>query len=465
MTTLIKRGLSFTLSVLSTGTLAQVAQQDKVVYGVDNRVEVYEAPESLKTVAASTAAMIPIGKLTLKVDEVDQSKRFYEASQELLKDNGICEDDRYANQPTPGMCSGFLVGPDLIVTAGHCARGWRTCEDNTWVFGFAVDAKTGEAGKAIPAENVYRCKTIVNQKLNQFLGTDHALIQLDRIVTDRAPLKFRSEGKIDDTQGIVVIGHPMGLPTKIADGANVRTNTHSSYFVANLDTFGGNSGSAVFNADDLTVEGILVRGEDDYKYNSDKMCQEVFTCEDDKCRGEDVTRITDIIELAQGEKVLAAASVGDKAVVEAYLALKGWANMYDNARESILMKAAAGQQMEIAAMVMNAGADVSLQDLSGKTALHHLAAGAVSVEGSAEFLKTMLGKGLQINAQDTLGETALMKAVKARNAAMVEMLLNSGADAKLINKAGLSALKMTKWYNLKHSKIRKLLKAALKKEA
>ncbi len=139
--------------------------------------------------------------------------------------------------------------------------------------------------------------------------------------------------------------------------------------------------------------------------------------------------------------------------------------MYDNSRESILMKAAAAQQMEIAAMVMNAGADVNLMDLSGKTALHHLAAGAVRVEGSAEFLKAMMDKGLQINAQDNLGETALMKAVKVRNAAMVEMLLTAGADAKLVNKAGQSALQMTKWYNLKQSKIRKLLKAALKKKA
>ncbi|NKC16754.1 MAG: hypothetical protein GKR94_32545 [Gammaproteobacteria bacterium] len=41
-------------------------------------------------------------------------------------------------------------------------------------------------------------------------------------------------------------------------------NTHEDYFVANLDPFGGNSGSPVFNADTLTVERILVRGEQDF---------------------------------------------------------------------------------------------------------------------------------------------------------------------------------------------------------
>ena len=44
---------------------------------------------------------------------------------------------------------------------------------------------------------------------------------------------------------LVVIGHPSGLPTKIADGAWVRNNESEYYFVTNLDTFGGNSGSAV----------------------------------------------------------------------------------------------------------------------------------------------------------------------------------------------------------------------------
>ncbi|MBY0515542.1 MAG: ankyrin repeat domain-containing protein [Bacteriovoracaceae bacterium] len=422
MSTFIKRGLSLSLSVLSTGTLAQATSQ-KVVYGVDNRVEVYEAPASFQKVAASTAAMIPIGKLTLKVSETDSNVRTYTAKQDSLKENGICEDDRYANQPTPAMCSGFLVGPDLIVTAGHCARGYRTCEDNTWVFGFDVDQATASSGVNIPAENVYRCKKIVNQILNGMSGNDHALIQLDRVVSDRAPLKFRTEGKIADNTPIVVMGHPMGLPTKIADGANVRTNVHPHYFVANLDTFGGNSGSAVFNTDDLVVEGILVRGETDYVYNPSKMCQEVNVCKDDNCRGEDVTRITDIIELAQGEKVLNAAAAGDLATVKSYLDAKGWIEMRNNNGETILMKAAQAQLTEVAEM--------------------------------------LIAQTAEVNAKDLVGETSLMKAVRKSNTAMVELLLASGADANLTNAKGINALGMTKWFNLKQRKIRKLLKAAM----
>ncbi|MFN8369647.1 MAG: S46 family peptidase [Bacteriovoracaceae bacterium] len=89
----------------------------------------------------------------------------------------------------------------------------------------------------------------------------------------------------------------LGLPTKISDGANVRTNNNPKYFVANLDTYGGNSGSAVFNTKTGEVEGILVRGENDYVYDSAQGCRVSNKCTNAGCRGEDVTRITNIKEL------------------------------------------------------------------------------------------------------------------------------------------------------------------------
>jgi V8-like Glu-specific endopeptidase len=122
---------------------------------------------------------------------------------------------------------------------------------------------------------------------------DYAFIELDRKVNDRQPLKVRKTGKISKGASLVVIGHPTGLPTKIADGANVRT-LQGKFFVANLDTFGGNSGSAVFNAETEEVEGILVRGETDYVYNSSLGCQVPNVCSNDACRGEDVTYITNV---------------------------------------------------------------------------------------------------------------------------------------------------------------------------
>jgi V8-like Glu-specific endopeptidase len=459
--TILKRSVSLILSLASTGSLAQV-DIPKVVYGLDNRVEVYEAPSALQTVAQSTAAMIPMTRLKLNVTE-GSAARTFTALQSKLKDSGVCADDRFADQPVPGMCSGFLVGPDLLVTAGHCVRTLTSCQSNAWVFGFAVDGATHTAGVNIPAENVYRCRELVNQKLNTLEGTDHALIRLDRVVTGVAPLTVRTAGKIEDATDIVVIGHPMGLPTKVADGAKVRTNTHAHYFVANLDTFGGNSGSVVVNGNDMVVEGILVRGETDYKYNVQKGCQEVYQCDDDKCRGEDVTRITDVIELTQREAVLAAAQSGNATLIAEYLKKKGWVNIYDNNGIGMLARAALGQQAHIVNELLAVKVDVSAVDLKGRTPLHFLAmTSGLSAEGES-VAETLAAAGVKLDAQteDTL-DTALHGAVRSRNVRLVEILLKAGANPKLLNSDKKMPIDLTDWFNLKQRKIRSLLSNAMK---
>jgi len=70
----------------------------------------------------------------------------------------------------------------------------------------------------------------------------------------------------------------------------VRDASPTGYFVANLDTYGGNSGSAVFNAKTGVIVGILVRGENDYIYQGD--CRVSNVCQATGCRGEDVTKLS-----------------------------------------------------------------------------------------------------------------------------------------------------------------------------
>ena len=69
------------------------------------------------------------------------------------------------------------------------------------------------------------------------------------------------------------MGFPSGIPAKIEDGGIVRSRRASTldYFTADTDTFGGNSGSGVFNDNGLLV-GILVRGATDYVYDGGSGC-------------------------------------------------------------------------------------------------------------------------------------------------------------------------------------------------
>lgn len=276
------------LLLLSATAMASNKQMD-VIYGSDNRKDVFESTDSsLVELSKSTAAMI--GASVLKAQGSD-----YLISAETLEDKGICSSERFSKQIMAADCSGFLVTPNVLVTAGHCIKDVTDCANNKWVFDYKVDhAEQGDV--TVAKSSVYSCSKIISRALDNNNKDDYAVIQLDRKVADRSPLQFRRSGKVTSGEAVAVIGHPSGLPTKIADGAKVRS-LNTKFFVANLDTYGGNSGSAVFNVRTGEVEGILVRGENDYVFDSAKGCSVSNKCSDTGCRGEDVTYITNIAAL------------------------------------------------------------------------------------------------------------------------------------------------------------------------
>jgi V8-like Glu-specific endopeptidase len=266
---------------------------DKVIYGIDNRKDIFESTQiNNKAFANSTAAMIS----TSQLDDVGNGT--FNIQSGTLEQDGVCSDARFAKQMTAANCSGFLVGENLLVTAGHCIESLESCDRYSWVFGYSniTEEKTSFN---IPKKDIYTCTKIISRVLDRKTLNDFALVQLDRNVIDRLPLKFRKSGKIPNKAEIMVIGHPSGLPTKIADGAIVRENKNKFYFQGSLDTFGGNSGSAVFDSKTGLVEGILVRGERDYESDPVQNCTRPKVCKEMECRGEDVTRITNIKELAK----------------------------------------------------------------------------------------------------------------------------------------------------------------------
>jgi len=266
---------------------------DKVVYGKDNRLDLFEVTNPLYAeLTRSTLAMIGPNNIKLENNQ-------YKISGALLGPQmKLCPGEKFEKQITAANCSAFLVTPNHIVTAGHCVKNLSDCNRYKWVFDFNIEDQNTTT-HIVPASSVYGCKAVVAQVLDNSNMDDYAFIELDRTVTDRLPLTVRTEGAIAVKDPLVVIGHPTGLPVKIADGAKVRSIKNPKYFVSNLDTFGGNSGSAVFNAETGVVEGILVRGETDYQYLSARKCYTPNYCSENGCRGEDVTRITNIKKLME----------------------------------------------------------------------------------------------------------------------------------------------------------------------
>lgn len=279
-----------------------------VVYGKDSREDVYETKNALHVkLAASTAGMFHISQLA-----VTANKNVFNISgaETLARSMNVCSGERFANQPTAASCSGFLVGEDTLITAGHCVIGimptiQQACKNFVWAFDYSMKSAGDDPTKSISVTNIYSCKSVVDAKLDAM--NDYAVIKLDRKVVGRAPLKYRTSGKVANSSNLVVIGHPSGLPSKISSGGKVLENNGPTQFVTSLDTFQGNSGSAVFNAQTGMLEGILVQGKIDYRpsiASNPGSCQVVNKCDAKgiKCEkdeegtppGEVVTRITSL---------------------------------------------------------------------------------------------------------------------------------------------------------------------------
>lgn len=256
-----------------------------VIYGDDDRIDYYQISDEVTlSQADATVALVRTASLETIGDLTTLKTSPYGTTM------GLCTTEPFWSQETLAFCSGSLVAPDIIMTAGHCLRTQSTCDQTKFVFGFRVgDAVT--LPKQVPTDYVFSCKQLIHTVADP-RGEDFALVRLDRPVTHVRPLAYRSEGRLTAGDGLKVMGHPSGLPLKIAGGATVRS-MQDQFLVANLDTYGGNSGSAVFNAVTGLVEGVLVRGEMDYIYQNG--CRVSNRCADNACRGEDVTLMERVI--------------------------------------------------------------------------------------------------------------------------------------------------------------------------
>lgn len=181
----------------------------------------------------------------------------------------VCPEERFSKEPyLSWACSGFLVAPDLIATAGHCMvnvgesrnEAGSYCEVFSWLFDYhqGLSGQTQTGG--IPADKLYGCKQIIYAvKEEQAPYRDFALVRLNRPVTDRPPLKISAQ-TVAKQESLSMIGYPFGTPAKLSWNAKVLLDDPArESFITNLDAFDGNSGSAVFNSAGEVV-GILVGG-------------------------------------------------------------------------------------------------------------------------------------------------------------------------------------------------------------
>ena len=256
-----------------------------LIYGEDDRKDIYEVEKSTTLSSREKEAILNDADsvvLLLSEDEIICQGELcvlktvtftdsVKADRDYLKP--LCNVEPFVepffDQPTCGFCSGFLVAPDIVATAGHCLyekdqQGIERLGDIReirFAFDFRMKDSTPPENFVVSKSKIYKAVKLIAHQYNQYDGEapDWALIKLDRPVSNYRIASVRYEGKIPDSQQIHVIGHPKHLPLKYADNAKVQRNEESKqFFVYNLDTFSGNSGSPVFNSQTHVVEAIHV---------------------------------------------------------------------------------------------------------------------------------------------------------------------------------------------------------------
>lgn len=252
-----------------------------VVYGTDDRLEVYEEPNpELQQIAReSIVALIQ----TFRVTRLPSGNYGIRALT-LQEERGLCDDERFVNQPVAASCSGTLIDDDLVLTAGHCISAERPCGSFNYVFNFFLDGPDLLA--PIRDEDVYSCKRVLLERdaPTDAVTPDFVVIQLDRPVEgNHAPVELRPAAvPLAKGDPLRMIGFGSGLPAKIDSGARVADppTPDRDYFIANLDAFEGHSGSSVYDSSNR-LSGILLGGRvPDYVTAPDENCARVNVFDD-----------------------------------------------------------------------------------------------------------------------------------------------------------------------------------------
>lgn len=108
-----------------------VRDAQKVVYGVDDRLDLFEVTDAqLRRDADSVVALVRPARIT---DNGDGTSTL--TGPTLGANQQLCDGEPFRDQPAIAFCSGFLVDPSLVLTAAHCVDNGNL-GDVRFVFGF-----------------------------------------------------------------------------------------------------------------------------------------------------------------------------------------------------------------------------------------------------------------------------------------------------------------------------------------
>lgn len=230
-----------------------------------------------------------IHKKTLLADNI--LSIFYRSS----ANRHICEDIPFINEVAIGTCSGVLITPNLVATAGHCVDD--QIFHKTWFFNYQngddLSFKQGYKAKKIVYHNLKLIKSGYSVERNninrqrQQIGVlplppdmhdysnyhDIALLELEQKVTEFIPFKINYRPFLAGRKAISV-GYPLGLSLKHNTRGSLKIMANEQYMTSNIKTLQGSSGGPLFDFETGDLIAITVNKgfNSTFGFKKDKRC-------------------------------------------------------------------------------------------------------------------------------------------------------------------------------------------------
>ncbi|MCB0390806.1 MAG: trypsin-like peptidase domain-containing protein [Bdellovibrionales bacterium] len=218
----------------------------EAIFGTDDRTGIEENKDFLAW-ADSVLGYVANEKINMSSGKVES----YSDGETLGQFMNLCTNERYWNMPMVAGCTGVLVAPNVMLTAGHCtgSASQTNCMDNKYVFNLSYANNASDPFQADEG-SIYGCR----QRLYYNNNNDHdlGLVRLDRQVTDRPYFPIHLDRELPLGTKLVDVGHSEAMPLRISPVGEYR-GMKQGYRMHDLDVFGGNSGSPVFTRDGRVV--------------------------------------------------------------------------------------------------------------------------------------------------------------------------------------------------------------------
>lgn len=227
-----------------------------VIYGADDRREYYEVQDASTRRLFEAHSVVFVRNYRIQ-PLLDGNLTTIPSWQDLEQ---LCPGEPFSDQPAAAFCSGVLMADGLALTSRHCFSDMEFSTDRV-VFGYYLDESKRIS---ITTEDVHEITSILSSGQN---AIDYAWVHFAGTATKKRfpPPVASSASHILEDEPLIAVNSGGGIPLKLDRGAIVvdaRPGTED-YFIADLDTFRGASGSGVFNTDGA-LAGIVKGGSTDF---------------------------------------------------------------------------------------------------------------------------------------------------------------------------------------------------------